>query len=117
MSVPCQHTQYKYQREPSLHSEPPSAQWQRTSHVVSQLPEAGDPGFLHQSGEKDTFSVVFVVPYSGDEEVFRTTQIEYEGLADARFQRTHPGQELVDSAASHSPGDGVANTDAHPELP
>ena len=108
MSVPCQRIEYKYHREPFPHS----ARWQRTAHVVSQLPETGDLGFLRQSGEKDTFSIVFVLPYSDNEDVFRATQIEYEALADARFEQTHPGQKLMDTTVSHSPVEGVANSGA-----
>jgi hypothetical protein len=91
MIVPCQRVEYKYHREPHLYS----AQWQRTGLAVSALPEKGEPGFRHQSGETNTASIVFAVPYSDNEEVFNATQIEYEGLADARFEQTHPGQKLV----------------------
>jgi hypothetical protein len=111
MSVPCQRIEYKYRREPF----PYSAQWQRIAHVVSQLPETGDTGFQHQSGDNNTFSIVFAVPYSANEEVFRASQIEFEADADSRFEQTHPSQKLVDSTASHSSVKGVAISDTHPE--
>jgi hypothetical protein len=69
MSVPCQRIEYKYHREPFPHS----ARWQRTAHVVSQLPETGDLGFLRQSGEKDTFSGL--VPVESPNQVARPDDI------------------------------------------
>jgi hypothetical protein len=110
MSVPCQRVEYRYNRSQTRYS----AQWQRTGAAVSDLPEGVGPGFRHQAGETNTASIVFAVPFSDNEEVFNATQIEYEALADARFEQTHPGQKLVDSAASHSEVKGVAIGDTLP---
>jgi hypothetical protein len=104
MSVHCQRVEYRYNRSQFRYS----AQWQRTGVAVSELLEGVGPGFRHQVGETNTAIIVFAVPFSDNEDVFNATQIEYEALADARFEQTHPGQKLVDSAARHSPVTGVA---------